>query len=315
METYEQKYKEALERARLLKLANPDDEAIQTFVKDSFPELKESEDERIRKELLAVINDLVLPDEQQARFNAWLEKQKVNTEGDFGRGYDCGYKACLNSHGAEFFEKQKEQKPAEWSLEDEAIISCIVCCLDGQFVTEAARKQCLEWFNKHRKDFLNQPKQELSEEDEEMLNSCISSIEESKENRYAYRENDGDTSYDREIAWLKSLKDRGNFPKSNTNSPSEWTEEDEAMRDNILRLLSCFVGTSECELNPSLSTSYPAYQKEIDWLKSLRPQPHWKPSKEQMTTLLRAEGVVRVHDTKELAAAIAQLYEQLKKLM
>lgn len=39
----------------------------------------------------------------------WLEKQKFHTEGDFGRGYDCGYQACLNSHGAEWFEKQKEQ--------------------------------------------------------------------------------------------------------------------------------------------------------------------------------------------------------------
>lgn len=40
-----------------------------------FPELKKSEDEKIRKELLAVVNDLVLPDEQQSRFIAWLEKQ------------------------------------------------------------------------------------------------------------------------------------------------------------------------------------------------------------------------------------------------
>jgi len=47
---------------------------------------------------------------------------------------------------------------------------------------------------------------EWSEEDEEMLNSCISSIEEAKENRYAYKETDGDTSYDHEIAWLKSLR-------------------------------------------------------------------------------------------------------------
>lgn len=46
------------------------------------------------------------------------------------------------------------------------------------------------------------------------------------------------------------------------------------MRDNILRLLSCFVCTLECDSNPSLSASYPAYQKEIDWLKSLRPQLH-----------------------------------------
>lgn len=37
------------------------------------------------------------------------EEQKINTEGDFARGYDCGYECCLNSHGAEWFEKQKEQ--------------------------------------------------------------------------------------------------------------------------------------------------------------------------------------------------------------
>ena len=47
---------------------------------------------------------------------------------------------------------------------------------------------------------------EWSEEDVDILNCCISSIEEAKENRYAYKETDGDTSYDREIAWLKSLQ-------------------------------------------------------------------------------------------------------------
>lgn len=41
-----------------------------------------------------------------------------------------------------------------------------------------------------------------------MLNSCISSTEEAKENRYAYKETDGDTSYDHEIAWLKLLRNR-----------------------------------------------------------------------------------------------------------
>ena len=51
-----------------------------------------------------------------------------------------------------------------------------------------------------------QLKPEWSEEDEDMLNSCISSIEEAKENRYAYKETDGDTSYDHEIDWLKSLR-------------------------------------------------------------------------------------------------------------
>lgn len=56
---------------------------------------------------------------------AWLKKQRINTEGDFARGYDCGYECCLNSHGAEWFEKQKEQKQ-EWSEYDEDILNwCI----------------------------------------------------------------------------------------------------------------------------------------------------------------------------------------------
>lgn len=48
---------------------------ICTYISENCPELKESEDERVRRELLAVINDLVLPDDQQSRFVAWLEKQ------------------------------------------------------------------------------------------------------------------------------------------------------------------------------------------------------------------------------------------------
>ena len=55
---------------------------------------------------------------------------------------------------------------------------------------------------------ISQERQEWSDEDEDMLNSCISSIEEAKENRYAYKETDGDTSYDQEISWLKSLRNR-----------------------------------------------------------------------------------------------------------
>ena len=59
---------------------------------------------------------------------------------------------------------KEEQKSAEWSEEDKAIVGCIAVCLDGQFVTEAARKQCLKWFNKHRRDFLNRPSWKPSEE-------------------------------------------------------------------------------------------------------------------------------------------------------
>ncbi len=73
------KREEALEQIRKWDFLNEEEiEAIHTLI----PELKESEDERVRKELLAVINDLVLPDEQKARFNAWLEKQEIFSKGE-----------------------------------------------------------------------------------------------------------------------------------------------------------------------------------------------------------------------------------------
>lgn len=68
------RYEEALERAKKVLETDLHESGVWA-IKKIFPELKESEDERIRKELFAVINDLVLPDEQKARFNSWLEKQ------------------------------------------------------------------------------------------------------------------------------------------------------------------------------------------------------------------------------------------------
>lgn len=62
------------------------------------------------------------------------------------------------------FKSLRPQPKQEWDTHDKAIVNCIVCCLDGQFVSESARKKSLEWFNKHRRDFLNSPHWKPSEE-------------------------------------------------------------------------------------------------------------------------------------------------------
>lgn len=91
---YEKKYKEALERARQFS-EKPYLEDSKGIVDYIFPELKESEDEKIRKSLI----DMLKNDEKcYLEEIAWLEKQG-------------------------------EQKPAEWSVVDETMLTNTIIML------------------------------------------------------------------------------------------------------------------------------------------------------------------------------------------
>lgn len=76
---YEKKYKEALEWAR--KVIQGKTGFVLDEVLEKFPELKESEDERIRKAILELVRQSseVLDKQNQNNMIAWLEKQKVLT--------------------------------------------------------------------------------------------------------------------------------------------------------------------------------------------------------------------------------------------
>lgn len=84
---YEKKYKEALERARALRNEAIEKEYAVDYIKDYetiFPELAESEDERIRKDIVALIEfgltegSAVSPGSHTTKEEAlvWLEKQR-----------------------------------------------------------------------------------------------------------------------------------------------------------------------------------------------------------------------------------------------
>ena len=73
---YEQKYKEALEKARQFS-EHPLQEDSSSIVEYIFPELKESEDERIRKALIRFHKSTIDVDGIKGEdIIAWLEKQK-----------------------------------------------------------------------------------------------------------------------------------------------------------------------------------------------------------------------------------------------
>ena len=78
---YEQKYKEALEKARK-KIENSRNIEMVSFIEDAFSELKESKDEKIKKELIKWMNGF--PDEiwrflYKKDIIAWFEKHDENT--------------------------------------------------------------------------------------------------------------------------------------------------------------------------------------------------------------------------------------------
>jgi hypothetical protein len=75
---YEQRYKDALDRAKKLK-ENSDSTAVIDGCEQIFPELKESDDERTRKELIDFIKSHLAEFPQCEKYIAWIEKQGETT--------------------------------------------------------------------------------------------------------------------------------------------------------------------------------------------------------------------------------------------
>ena len=88
---------------------------------------------------------------------------------------------------------------------------------------------------------------------------------------------------------------------------SEWSEKDNIMGYKLgLILFDHAFSHGEVDVNGNITGKY----VEIDnWLKSLKPQPKWKPSEEQMEELNKARRFILYN-----CDVIAQLYEDLKKL-
>ena len=212
----EEKFEEA---KRLYETAN----ANQRYVLESlFPELKESEDERIRKALVEMVHDTTGD-------SLWV---------DYG---------VHKEDAIAYLEKQGEQKPAEWSKIDKANLEDSI-----YFVKEFRRsnlcdnesrlqnsRTCIEWLASLKDRVQPQPKQEWSEEDENHVKSILSTLEYCKVQFQPAVE-----SYNADIEWLKSLRPQ------NTWKPSE--EQIKVCKEVYADILSAKgfdLGTVNSELN------------------------------------------------------------------
>ena len=205
---------------------------------------------------------------------------------------------CERDELVEWLKSIKErcipQQNQEWSKEDEECYVSIMEHLKESITNgkpETYTTGCLtDWIENRVRNIRPQSKQEWSEEDENYYSKLTKFLEINSH----YEGNPKNERNLKEILlWLKSFK-------------QEWSEEDNARIERI----ASFVWK-----NRKGDTSE-IYQQEQDikWLKSLKPQNHWKPSDEQMRSLSNAINVL--HDLHENTDSgfLVSLYNDLKKL-
>lgn len=253
-------YDEALRKIRILQKIIGDATLGNLVLKNEFenifPELKESEDEKIRKALRERIirydpnNEILIKEEgiSQKQFLAWLENQNektepiagfvsefekqvshliasaINREHEYNKGYVKWAAQSLIEYAKREIEKQ-EEKQTFWE-------KCNHCeYFDGYDI-------CL-----HKKNF-------------------GSVTNESKENC-------GKNNF---------------FIENQGEQKNVWSKEDENVR---LRLINYLSGNSHLSKDR---------EDGINWLKSIRPQAQWKPSEEQMKVLRYLDEDIPLND-------------------
>ena len=252
MKTIEEKakrYDEAIKVAKS-KINNDKDHVLyENDITDIFPELAESEDERIRKNLIELLLDTPSQDiiSHHLGLNevlAWLEKQGKN--GANGNDRKIPFDA--------------------WSEEDEKQARQIERIVHDDGCTQKLQKQIADWLKSLKDRIQPQPKQEWSEDDEVALKDVCDWLDRLS---MTFVGNESIVCQE-EIKWLKSLKDR-------IQPKVELTQLDK----NILEAAIAFVAQNDhfnCWRGVDKHTVLSA-------LHSLRPKKQWKPSKEQMDAL------------------------------
>ena len=248
-------------------------EALETLI----PEFKESEDERIRKELVVEFQCWEgIPETKRRQYLAYLEKQKEQKPADEqfpplegldaikAKYYDDGFK-----NG--FDEGVASVKPT-WSVEDESmhtrIMGILGKCLIGELPKEC--KEELNWLRDLPIRLNLQPKQEWNEEKER--------------------------AYQKEISY---------FPKITKNIPQSHWEPSEEELVALKRVGGILRDYGHSELAKMVFMIEGKLANLAVLNKSI-----WKSSKEQLEALR-----IAMDRNDSVGYNLNQLYEQLKKLM
>lgn len=316
------RYDEAIERAK--EINNEQHAQPFNIMTRVFPELAESEDEKIRKYIIKVVHEWWVrcndptpdfPNEEQML--TWLEKCSEHKSADsipqdfekyvehflsLSDGEGHGSPAKVKEVSTELLRLANRQKSA-WSEEDEKTLNAIALFLSSIDYLEDP-ETWINWLKSLKDRVMPQLKQEWSVDDEDMHYKVIAVINrlcaEGKDYVWSIK------TLKKLFYWLKFLKDR-------VQPKQEWSEEDEKMLKDIdACIVKLPVFFSQIEINGEDKTCKEFITSARNWLKSLRPRNDWKPSEEQMVVL--NDIIINGHLSNANERILKGLQEQLKKL-
>jgi len=221
--------------------------------------------------------------------------------GDYdGRDKDDIIRESYLAKALAYLEKQGEQKPVEWSEEDERMYRGLHNLIYSTPYCDS-RKKFSDFLDSFKNRLQLNLKHEWSEEDDNMIMSINHHLDSQKN----YVTNT--TNIEQCQNWLKSFKDR-----VQPQLKQEWSEDDEKMLNEIIEdVIPC----GECPDYPTEEERKYYYegQKKVDWLKSLKPQKQWKPSEEQIKAVEESLSLAK-NCGEEYSFDLRTLLEQLKAL-
>ena len=191
--------------------------------------------------------------------------------------------------------------------EDERIRKAIVATIEqcpDDFLNPKNRDRMLDWLEKQKDHFRDDTKM-VEKQDYSGLNDLERAIHR------------GFLSTGVENVPVAIIKETANECKriANENANAEWSEEDEEMYARIVRRYTNYEGVIMRTKEESVANKMlDAMAQEEIWLKSLRPQSHWKPSEEQMKALRNVAYKNGNSSLSPYSISNNSLYEELKKL-
>ena len=137
------------------------------------------------------------------------------------------------------------------------------------------------------------------------VNAALSYLEKQKEQKPAYEQFPPLEGLDAIKAKYYDDGFKNGFDEGvESVKPAEWSEEDEKFFELLhtaLYQIKVRIGKDE-------------YDRAVDWLKSLRTRPSWKPSDEQMSSLKQARDYYMSGGIKYVGRHLSEIAEQLEKL-